>query len=151
MKYLITLSFVLIFISVYSQKTSRLYVVNGTLIQFGKEEIINKIPVDQIESITSLSSLEATSKYGDFLGCHGMVFIKTRFDVNELIDIPTEARLTYGDKKPIAVLNGKIVEYDKIDELAVGTLVTIHVNRHIDFIDKYGLQSINGVVTITTR
>ena len=80
-----------------------------------------------------------------------MIFIKTRFDVNGLIDIPQEARLTYGDKKPVAVLNGKIVEYDKIDELTVGTMVTIHVDRNIDFIDKYGLQSINGVVTINTR
>lgn len=151
MKYLIALSFVLVCISVHSQKTSQLYVVNGTLVQFGKEEIINKIPVDQIESITSLSSIEATSKYGDFLGSNGMIFIKTRFDVNGLIDIPQEARLTYGDKKPVAVLNGKIVEYDKIDELTVGTMVTIHVNRNIDFIDKYGLQSINGVVTITAR
>ncbi len=151
MKYLFALSFILVCLTVQSQKIDHLFVVDGTFVQPGNEAIVNKITVDQIESLTTLSSFEATSKYGEFLGKNGMVFITTRFDVNRLIHIPQEARFTYGDKKPVAVLNGEIVEYDKIDELTVGTMVTIHVNRNIDFIDKYGLQSINGVVTITTR
>ncbi len=151
MKYVFALSFVLVCISVHSQTTTPLYVVNGTFIQLGNEEFVKKIPIDQIENLTALSHIEATSKYGEFLGSNGMVFIKTRFDVNRLVDIPQNARLTYGDKKPVAVLNGKIIDYDKIDELTEGTMFTIWVDRSIDFFDKYGLQSINGVVTITTK
>ena len=153
MKHLFALSFVLVCISAHAQKASHLFVVNGTFVQPGREEIVNKIPVDQIESLTTLNSIEATSKYGEFLGGNGMVFIKVRFDASRPLDFPNEAMLTYGDKKPVTVLNGKIIDSDKMNELteASGHARSISVSRTIDFIEKYGLQAINGVVTVTTE
>lgn len=147
----VLLLFVLVSASVFSQKAERLFVVDGTFIQPAKEELVNKIPAEQIETLVVLNSNEAISKYGDFLGNKGIVFIKTKYDAARPIDIPKDARLTYGNKKPVAILNGKIVDFDKIDQLTTGSIVSLQVDRNNDFLDKYGPQSINGVVTITTR
>ena len=150
MKTLLALTFALSFVSVHSQVTKPLFVIDGIAVEPGME-ILDKLSVDQIESLTTYNSVEAISKFGEFLGSNGMVVIKTKFDVNRLVDIPEASRLTYGDKKPVVLLNDKIIDYDKINELTTESFFTIQVSRNIDFINKYGLQSINGVVTITTK
>ena len=98
-----------------------------------------------------MNSKEATLKYGYFLGSRGVIVIRTKNYTVRPIVIPKEARLTYGNKKPIAILNGKIVDYDRIDQLPTESIVTVQVDRNIDLLGKYGPQSINGVVTVTTR
>ena len=110
----VLLLFVLVSASVFSQKAERLFVVDGTFIQPGKEELVNKIPAEQIETLVVLNSNEAISKYGDFLGNKGIVFIKTKYDAARPIDIPKDARLTYGNKKPVAILNGKLLTSTKL-------------------------------------
>ena len=87
-----------------------------------------------------------------FLGSTGIVEIKIKpYKNGYIIKIPQEFRLTYGNKKPIFLLNGKVTEYEKLNDTNANNLLSIEVNNSIDFVKKYGLQSINGLVSITSK
>lgn len=138
-------------ITTYAQSDKPLIVINGIAIE-RNTNFIDSIPVDQIDSIKVYGATEAIEKYGEFLGSTGIIQIKIKPDRNSyIIKIPQELRLTYGNKKPIFLLNGKVTEYEKLNDTKADNLLSIEMNNSIDFVKKYGLQSINGLVSITSK
>jgi hypothetical protein len=138
-------------IAAFAQSDKPLIVVNGIAID-RNANFIDSIPVDQIDALRVYGATEAIEKYGDFLGSTGIVEIKIKPDKNGyIIKIPQEFRLTYGNKKPMFLLNGKVTEYEKLNDTNANNLLSIEVNNSIEFVKKYGLQSINGLVSITSK
>ncbi|TMI90334.1 MAG: hypothetical protein E6H08_15285 [Bacteroidetes bacterium] len=137
-------------IAAFAQSDKPLIVVNGIAID-RNANFIDSIPVDQIDALKIYGATEAIEKYGEFLGSTGIIEIKTKPNEKGYIKIPKEFRLSYGNKKPIFLLNGKVTEYEKLNDTNANNLLSIEVNNSIDFVKKYGLQSINGLVCITSK
>ena len=138
-------------ITTYAQSDKPLIVINGIAIE-RNTNFIDSIPVDQIDSIKVYGATEAIEKYGEFLGSTGIIQIKIKPDRNSyIIKIPQELRLTYSNKKPIFLLNGNVTEYEKLNDTKADNLLSIEMNNSIDFVKKYGLQSRNGLVSITSK
>jgi len=137
-------------ITTYAQNDKPLIVVNGIAID-RTANFIDSIPVDQMESLKVYGATEAIEKYGEFLGSTGIIEIKTKPNDKGYIKIPKEFRLTYGNKKPIFILNGKVTEYEKLNDTDANNLLSIEMKNSIDLVKKYGLQSVNGLVCITSK
>jgi hypothetical protein len=151
MKTLLASFWVVFSISSYSQTVKPLVVVNGCAIKPG-HEIIEKIPADQIESVTTYRAADAVAKYGEFLGSTGMVVIKTKLEIGKHFDIPVESRLTYGDNKPAIVVDGKMVDHEMLDNLDAESVGSIEVIKNgIELVEKYGPRALNGVIFVKSR
>jgi len=137
-------------ITTYAQYDKPLFVINGIAIDRNKN-FIDSISADQIDSLKIYGANEAIEKYGEFLGSTGIIEIKTKPNGKVYATIPQEFRLTYGNKKPIFLLNGKVTGYEKLDDINADNLLSIEINNNIEFVKKYGLQSINGLVSITSK
>jgi hypothetical protein len=107
MKISLILSLILFSLTAYCQSEKALVVINGIAIN-PDTNFLDKIPVDQIESLTNYPSTEAISMYGEFLGSNGILEVKTKLTSKGLIEIPQDFRLTYGDKNPVVLLDGKV-------------------------------------------
>ena len=127
-------------IAAFAQSDKPLIVVNGIAID-RNANFIDSIPVDQIDALKIYGATEAIEKYGEFLGSTGIIEIKTKPNEKGYIKIPKEFRLSYGNKTECH--NSRIE--------TANNLLSIEVNNSIDFVKKYGLQSINGLVCITSK
>ncbi len=137
------------FLSFFYQNTNHLIVVDGVATTEGIE-LLNQIPIDRIDSIYAIDSEIATRKYGSFLGHRGIIFINTKFDFTSPLQFQNDLFLTYGDKNPITVFNGEVIEYDKIEHILERN-TTILFSRNINLTAQYGPQAINGVIHLSSK
>jgi hypothetical protein len=150
MKNLLFLSLILLSVTGYTQSEKPLVVVNGIVIK-PNLNFVDSIPVDQIQSLRTYESAVATSMYGEFLGSNGIIEIKTKPTSTGYIEIPETFRLTYGNAEPVVLLDGNKIEYEKINEINPANVNSIQMSRNIEYIKEWGLQSLNGIIRITSK
>ncbi len=69
----------------------------------------------------------------------------------KIVLTPHNSKL-FGDKKPLYVIDGKIIETDKVfDGLKPEDIVSMQVWKDIQATEKYGEKAKNGVIVITTK
>lgn len=150
MKTLLILCLTLFSLTAYTQSGKPLVVVDGIAIK-PNSNFPDNIPVEQIQSLRTYESTEAISMYGEFLGVNGIIEIKTRMNSKGFIDVPEDSRLTYGDTNPVVLLDGKVIEYEKMKEIKTADVLSIEASRNIEYVKDWGLQSINGLVKINLK
>lgn len=89
--------------------------------------------------------------YGEFLGSNGILEVKTKLISKGLIEIPLDFRLTYGDTNPVVLLDGKLIEYAKIDEIEPSRIQSMEMSRNIAYVKEWGLQAINGLIKVNSK
>lgn len=150
MKTPLILSLILFSLTAYCQSDKPLVVINGIAIN-PDTNFLDKIPSDQIESLTNYHSTEAISMYGEFLGSNGILEVKTKLTSKGLIEIPLDFHLTYGDTNPVVLLDGKLIEYAKIDEIESSRIQSMEMSRNIAYVKEWGLQAINGLIKMNSK
>ena len=150
MKNLLFLSLTLLSLTGYTQSEKPLVVVNGIAIK-PNLNFVDSIPVDQIQSLRTYESAVATSMYGELLGGNGIIEIKTKLTSTRYVEIPETFRLTYGNAEPVVLLDGKKIEYEKINEINPADVNSIEMSRNIEYVKDWGLQSLNGLIKITSK
>ncbi|WP_394747670.1 M56 family metallopeptidase [Spongiimicrobium salis] len=136
------------------QETTPLYVVNGKVT---KKEDIASIPTYQIVSINVLKGKNASKKYGD-KGKDGVVEItidtdRTEADSKKSIQIEDVVKIrNAGGKKPMYVVDGKVVEGDfDAEKLDPDTIKSVFILKGKNAKRKYGKKGKHGVVVIETK
>lgn len=150
MKTSLILFLILFSLTVYCQSEKPLVVINGIAIDPDKN-FLDKIPVDQIESLINYPSTEAVSMYGEFLGSNGILDVKTKLTSQGLIEIPLDFRLVYGDTNPVVLLDGKVIEYEKMNEIEPSRIQSMEMSRSIDYVKEWGPQTINGLLKLHSK
>ncbi len=111
-----------------------LYIVDG---KPSSEEDIKQIAPENIESISVLKDSASRVIYGPKAE-DGVVLIKLKPSANQ-------------QKKPLYVLNGKIVSKEEADKLDPNTIESVNVLKDNSATDKYGDKGKNGVIEIASK
>jgi bla regulator protein blaR1 len=144
-----------------------LIIIDGVL---SKSDAIEKIEPENIKSIDVLKGESATDKYGE-KGKNGVVIITSKGENDKVVveEKPTSdmkfiitdtksgskstmtigknAEITEG-KKPLVVVDGKELDYEKLEKLNPNNIKSINVLKDKSATDKYGEKGKNGVLEI---
>ena len=117
-----------------------LYLLNGTMIDKTRMDALNP---EDIKSVEVLKDQSATDLYGDNAK-NGVVRISTKTNfMNGPLNDPL--------KDPLFVLDGQIINRNRMDALDPNTIQSINVSKDGSAIAKYGNKATNGVVEITLK
>jgi len=139
-----------------------------------KDQNVNNIPPETIESVSVLKDESATKVYGD-KGKNGVILIKTKRGAAATQNTPIDVKVTgYANNqnentstntgvkiwstgtsetgsKPLIVLDGVIAEDQNLDKIDPETIQSISVIKDETSTKKYGEKGKNGVVEITLK
>jgi TonB family protein len=147
-----------------------LIIIDGVV---AKNQNVNNISPETIESISVLKDESATILYGDS-GKNGVVLIKTKKGTSATQNTPVDVKVTgyandqkknqntqpgtgfqirsaQNESKPLIVVNGVISEDQNIDKIDPETIQSINVIKDETSTKKYGEKGKNGVVEITLK
>lgn len=132
-------------IEIYANDDDLLYILNGKKIS-AKEFAKLSLTPNKIVTMHVLKGKKAIKKYGEE-GKNGVVEITTEIKINESIE-----KAVHG-KNPLYILDGKKIstkEFKKLN-LTPEKIEKVEVLKGDKAIEKYGKDSKNGVVEITTK
>ena len=143
-----------------------LFVINGTI---SKKETLDNLNPDEIESITVLKDISATSIYGN-KGKNGVILIVTKNEAsinkNKKLERITVKTIKHEDTKktivkteietndntdPLFILNNKEISKEKMEAIDPKKIESVNVLKGPTAIEKYGEKGKNGVVEITSK
>jgi len=113
-----------------------MYLLDGTVIDKTKMDALNP---EDISSVEVLKDQSATNLYGD-TAKNGVVRISTK---NNFMNDPS--------KDPLFLLDGEIINRDRMNALDPNTILSINVSKGESAIAKYGNSGRNGVIEITLK
>ncbi len=113
-----------------------LYLLNGTVIDQTKMDALNPEDISNIEVFKDKS---ATDLYGDN-SKNGIVRISAK---NNFMNDPL--------KDPLFVLDGEIINRERMNSLDPNTILSINVSKGESAIAKYGNKARNGAIEITLK
>jgi TonB family protein len=146
-----------------------LIVIDGVAV---KNQNVNNIPPENIESISVLKNESAAILYGD-KGKDGVILITTKKGISAAKDEPIDVKVTgYGNNqnenqnnlpssgfqirsfgtndKPLIVVDGVISENQDMSKINPETIESINVIKNEEVAKKYGVTA-KGVIEITTK
>lgn len=104
---------------------------------------------DKIESVTVLKGVEAMNKYG---AKHGVVIITTRNkDPEKMPKIKVRGYDNTSGDAPMIIIDGEKSNQQALKKLSPDDIFSIKILKDAASTAKYGTESKNGVIIITTK
>jgi TonB family protein len=137
---------------------------------------VDNIPPETIESISVLKNQSATALFGD-RGKDGVILITTKnagsdsqkatqkftigynsnlkgkhLDGSDFGNLnKNNGGYSFNEKKPLIVINRKIIENQNIDNIDPETINSVNILKDASILEKYGNTAKNGVLEIATK